>query len=258
MLQRLVEQFVSEGRSHFMDSDIATPADKASAVSARLRRLRKKRYIFTPVKGFHVIVPDVYRSFGSIPPEQYIDPLMTYLNLDYYVGLLSAAKFLGASHQKPMTFQVFTEKSVKNIEVGDHKVHFIQSQDVGRVKTKPVKTRTGYFKVSALEPTIYDLVKRHQLAGSLNNVATVVHDLIDENTVDFDVFSDKRFATNILQRLGYLLGTVNLKDESESLFEAMHLRNLTWTPLVKGKSTAGSGKDSRWMILVNETVEADL
>jgi len=45
---------------------------------------------------------------------------MKHLNVDYYVGLLSAGLFYGATHQKPARFQVITNKRVKHpLQFGD-------------------------------------------------------------------------------------------------------------------------------------------
>ena len=32
--------------------------------------------------------------------------MMSFLKIDYYVGLLNAAEFYGASHQRPQTFTI--------------------------------------------------------------------------------------------------------------------------------------------------------
>ncbi|MCW5589375.1 MAG: hypothetical protein KIT27_06885 [Legionellales bacterium] len=40
--------------------------------------------------------------------------MMKYLDAEYYVALLSAAGFYGASHQKPMVFQVVSKKNRRN------------------------------------------------------------------------------------------------------------------------------------------------
>ena len=62
---------------------------------------------------FFMIIPAEYQKLGSLPPHWVIDSLMRYLKQDYYIGLLSAASFYGATEQQPMTFQVITDKFTK-------------------------------------------------------------------------------------------------------------------------------------------------
>jgi len=74
-----------------------------------LSRLVKKGVIISPWRGFYVTVPTEYRLKGIVPPVFWMDALMKHLGRDYYVSLLNAAEFYGASHQKPMTFSVMVQ-----------------------------------------------------------------------------------------------------------------------------------------------------
>src|SRR5260221_6811671 len=73
-----------------------------SEVSLRreLSRLVEKREIINLRRGFYLILPPRYRSMGQLPIELYIDQLFKYLDKHYYVGLYSAARIHGASHQQ--------------------------------------------------------------------------------------------------------------------------------------------------------------
>ena len=71
--------------------------------------LRQKGILFSPYRAFYVILPPHYRLMGSVPPSYYIDYLMKLLGKRYYFGLLSAAKFHGAAHQRPLLDIVMTE-----------------------------------------------------------------------------------------------------------------------------------------------------
>ena len=57
--------------------------------------------IITPIKGLYVMLPPEHQPYGSIPAEELVPIIMKHLNVDYYVGLLSAGLFYGATHQKP-------------------------------------------------------------------------------------------------------------------------------------------------------------
>ena len=80
-----------------------------------LHRLVAKSRIISPWRNFYVIMPVEYLLKGIIPPVFYMDQLMSYLGKKYYVSLLNAASFYGASHQRVQTFSVMVEQpSLRN------------------------------------------------------------------------------------------------------------------------------------------------
>lgn len=78
-------------------------------IRTSIYRLTVKKKIISPWKGFYVIMPIEFALKAIIPPVFYIDALMSFLNKKYYVSLLNAASFYGASHQRAQTFSVMTE-----------------------------------------------------------------------------------------------------------------------------------------------------
>src|SRR5580658_7844029 len=100
--RQYVERLAATGRYHF-DSGEAQSALGVSAAAAKvaLHRLAKQRLIASPARGFYVIVPPEYRSLGCLPADQFIPALMQRRGLLYYAGLLSAAQYYGAAHQRP-------------------------------------------------------------------------------------------------------------------------------------------------------------
>ncbi len=84
-----------------------------NALNSRVYKLKKKGEIISPAKNFYIIVPPEYREMGCLPAEEIIPLLMNYLDLNYYVALLSAAHYHGASHQKAQIFQVITASRLK-------------------------------------------------------------------------------------------------------------------------------------------------
>ena len=97
------------GKRHFTFQGIMhdLQISEASAKSG-LYRLKKANKIITPIKGLYVIVPPEHQPYGSIPAEELVPIIMKHLKADYYVGLLSAGLFFGATHQKPARFQLIT------------------------------------------------------------------------------------------------------------------------------------------------------
>ena len=57
-----------------------------------------------PRRGFYLIVDPGHRELGALPATAWIDDLMRFHGVPYYVGLLTAAALHGAAHQQPMAF----------------------------------------------------------------------------------------------------------------------------------------------------------
>jgi len=103
-----------KGKITFSLDEINTQFPRTTANNKRvsLWRLVEAGKIQSVWKGFYVIVPVEYELKGSVPPTVYIDQLMTYLNREYYIGLLNAAAFYGASHQQPQELTIIGKSSV--------------------------------------------------------------------------------------------------------------------------------------------------
>lgn len=90
-----------------------------------VNRLAKHGAIASPARGFYVIVPPEYRALGCLPAEQFVPALMKRLGLPYYAGLLTAAQYHGAAHQRPQEFQVFLDRRRRPIACGRVRVAFM-------------------------------------------------------------------------------------------------------------------------------------
>jgi predicted transcriptional regulator of viral defense system len=78
------------------------------AVKRALSRLSSKGKIISLYKGYYLVIPPQYASKGILPPQLYLDAFMKFLQRPYYVALLNAASFHGASHQQPQEYFVMT------------------------------------------------------------------------------------------------------------------------------------------------------
>jgi AbiEi antitoxin C-terminal domain len=102
---------------------------------------------------------------------------MERLNLSYYAGLLSAAQYHGAAHQRPQEFQVFVAKSHRPIHYGAVRVVFMASKRLKDVAVQPFNTPRGTLLGSTPEATAVDLVGYAGHAGGLGQVAAVLSEL---------------------------------------------------------------------------------
>ena len=228
------------------------------ATRAALRRLRQKGELAMPYKGFYVIVPPEFRNIGCLPAGHFIPYLMNHLGEKYYAGLLSAAEYNGAAHQRPQVFQVVVAKNKPAIICGQVRVEFIARKNMEKIPTLDVKTPRGYLKISTPAATAFDLVGYPHHAAGLDNVATILSELAEK--LDGDELRRIAELSPIAwtQRLGYLLELVGAQDKTESLAEYIAQKKPVVVPLVRSQPCRGIGSLKRWRMIVNTKVEAEV
>jgi len=229
-------------------------------------RLQRRKHLLKPRRGFYVIVPPQFASWGAPPPAWYIDALMRHEEQAYYVGLLKAAELHGASHQAVMEFQVVAGKRLPKIRAGRNLIAFYYRKDMAAVASgiEDRKTDTGKMKVSTVELTALDLLRYPQAAGGMGNIATVLSDLgskIDAAKLAALSLSAER---PVAQRLGYLLDRVGYRDRTELLYQALEARgSVTWTELDRKQNSntdlapAPAERNDRWRVIVRRAPEID-
>lgn len=84
------------------------PAYSEIALKRALSRLSEKGKIISVYKGYYLILPPQYALKGILPPSLFLDAFFQFLGRPYYVSLLNAAAYHGASHQQPQEYYVVT------------------------------------------------------------------------------------------------------------------------------------------------------
>lgn len=253
-----VGELQSHGKYAFTREDLSESRQSAVAFEAAVRRLKQQRRLASPRRGFFVVVPAEYRAAGCPPASWFIHDLMRYLGQPYYVGLLSAAAIHGAAHQQPMVFQVVTDRPTRAATAGRVRIEFRMSRLVNEVPVVDVQTETGSMRVSSPEATAYDLVRFPAAAGHLNNVATVLAELAEKlNATTLATLAPKHSVPDT-QRLGFLLDLVGQQELTEPLRRVLQERRHRPVLLAPGEVAHGEQPDSRWRVIPNQTVEADL
>jgi predicted transcriptional regulator of viral defense system len=256
---RRPDELLSEGISTFDAAFAATRTGRGrDRVHGALKRLADAGEIFSPARGFYVIIPAQYRSWGAVPAAWFMDPMMSHLHRSYYVGLLTAAEQLGAAHQRPQAFQVITDKYLPDRAFGRVRLQFLVNQHAAELPTTVVNTPTGTMRVSTPAVTALDLANRPLDSGGLDNVATVLIELVDQHPVaDRELIkAAEHYPSGSVRRIAYLL---------ESFCDA-HLDELHAHAAPAGREPApldpaGPRRghvDPRWNVRVNTTVEPDL
>src|SRR5579872_6836314 len=115
-----INDLMKHGKCSFTVQQAQSALNKsAEAIYSSAKHLLTKNEVATPAKGFYVIVPPEYRVLGCLPAEHFIPYLMEYWQRPYYVGLLTAARYHGASHQAAQVFQIMIAgRSKSQIQCG--------------------------------------------------------------------------------------------------------------------------------------------
>ncbi len=258
-LKNYVHYLATQGRSSFTE-DEALKETKLSkiALKSAIKRLKKKQEIASPLQGFFIIVPPEYESLQSLPPEQFIDELMRHLKMPYYVGLISAAQFYGAAHQKPQTFQVVIPKARRDLQIGRVKISFTCKSGAEQSAVRQFNTPRGFVWVADPATLAVDLVLFPQKAGGISAVCEILSDLSEHLNIEFvkKEISQVKHAPH-LQRLGYFFEMLNLEELAqlceEQLKKQIYVRKALLDPQEKPE---GASLNSRWRLIINTELEA--
>ena len=254
-----VDTLQSRGKYTFLRAEaISDSGLSAEAVKKALQRLARRQRVVKVKSYFYVIVPLEYLHAGGPPPPWFIDDLMKAMERPYYVGLLSAAGIHGASHHQPQEYQVLTDRPVRPLQVGRTRIRFFTNKRTADTATQSVKTSTGVMRVSTPEATAFDLVRFARAAGQIDNVATVLVDLIP-------LLDPKRMLKVVraggdipnAQRMGYLLERVRGRPQAKAIHEWLKRQSPRAIPLRPGRTATGAEEDRRWHVLVTEPVEVE-
>ena len=236
------------------------PALTETAIKRSLNRLSVKGDIISIYKGYYLIISSQYASRGILPPTIYIDALMKHLNRPYYMGLLNAAAFHGASHQQPQEFFVFTNFPVlRDTKRKGIRVNYISIKNFPSALLEERKTESGYLKISSPELTAIDLIHFEKRVGGLDRVVTVLNELTDE--IKFEKLNAdflKEVSSVSAQRLGFILDKVLEKTElAEQLYETCKKEKLKFyrKPLKASGKVKGFPYDEKWKIIINSNIE---
>jgi predicted transcriptional regulator of viral defense system len=256
---RLPDEFLAEGVSTFDAAEAARRTGLArERVHDALKRLADAGQIFSPARGFYVIIPPEYRSWGAVPASWFVHPMMDHLGRSYYVALLSAAEMLGAAHQRPQVFQVVVDKYLPDRAFGRVRMQFVVNQHAAELATTSVNSPTDTLRVSTPEVTSLDLANRPHDSGGLSNAATVAIELFEDREVAEQSLIDaaRFYPSASVRRAGYLLETF-IGARLDALCTFVDPSAHEPAPLQAGGVRRGP-VDRRWNLRINTEIEPDL
>ena len=259
-----IERQVPSGRYTFSKEDVreAFPSMTSHAIDNAVARAVSKKRVFSPCRGFYVVVPEEYRLWKAVPQEVYLDRMMQYLQRKYYVSLLSAAERHGAAHQAPMGFQVMIEPPVlRDKEREGYAIRYAERREIPMTYVQRLEVPAGWLNVSGPELTAVDLVAYQEHIGGLTKAATVLEELslkLDFTNLDADFLMVA--SAPVFQRLGYLLDRI-LEEESiaDGLLALMKSGGMKMkaVPLRLGAPADDAEVDRKWKVVVNQEIEID-
>jgi len=212
VLSKYIKELQAQGIGYFTINEVAKSLKiSKEKLYKRLYYFKRKGVIVSPVQRLYVIVPIQHRAIGCLPPEQLIVIVMKYLKVPFYAGLLTAAAYHGATHQRLRAFQVVSSKRFsKDIIIGDVWIEFIYKKDISGVAVEKKEMPAGYLPISTPEETAKDVMLFYKRCGGLNHQATVLAELIQ--TIDRQkliALAGKSGTVFWLQRMGYMLELID-------------------------------------------------
>lgn len=256
-LNAWLEAIQASGRYTFTRADVQREGPVVERTS--VWRAKRDGRLIQPRTGFFVIVPVEYRAVGAPPPDWFIDDLMRFEKMPYYVGLLSAASLHGASPQAVQEFQVIVPEQRRPIRAGRLRIRFIKRSDHRSAATEQRQTPTGSMRIATAEQTALDLVRYPVASGGWDNVASVVRDLaprIDTKKLTKLVRSQEDVRP--IQRLGYLFDAVaRAEGPARALASSLVRRAPRYAAFEPKASLRKATRNERWHLLVNRTIETD-
>jgi predicted transcriptional regulator of viral defense system len=253
----LPDALLSEGRYSLTAAEAAELADVPLAhVYPGLARLRSRGALFSPARGFYVVVPPEYRSWGVVPGELFIDGMMQALGRRYYVSLLTAAAMHGAAHQAPQVFQVMVDRHVPNRDIGRVRLRFYVNEHLDQMAVEEHRVDTGRLRLATRETTLVDLIAHPDESGGLNNLATIIVEIDDIDVVGLARLAMMR-SRSVARRLGWLLDQFRDDLDLRPLRETALAPHTYPTRLVRALPARGP-IDPSWNLQVNTSVEPDL
>ncbi|HLW07982.1 MAG TPA: type IV toxin-antitoxin system AbiEi family antitoxin [Marinilabiliaceae bacterium] len=250
-----------ENYSFSLDEIANATAGSSNSLKFELHRLSEKGEVINLRKGFYLIITPRYSSAKKLPIQLYCEKLFSHLNRNYYVGLFSAAKFHGASHQQVQRDYVITEKPKFNdISKETLDIRFFTVSNWSDKNILQKKSDAGIFKVSSPALTIVDLIHHQTKLGGINRMLATIEELTEE-LAERDVLDLLGWYPNksTLQRFGFLLEELGMEEKfQEIIYSELKARNF-FPVLLSPKSKEKPGAvDNKWKVDVNVKLESDL
>lgn len=231
----------------------------ANQVRQRMAPLLKRGEMVSPARGLWIPIPYEYRQWGAPEAISYIDSMMRYLDAEYYVGWMSAAAILGASHHAPQIFQVATSKAVTNRTIGRSNLRFYQRGNVESLPTFRHMTKSGFANVSTRAATMLSVASDPGIASGLDNAANIIIELsaAEEAFVGEIAACAGLFHISALRRLGWILDNYADAGDLDQLAAISSDSGIKLSKLSMHRAYSAC-IDRKWHLDINERISPDV
>ena len=228
-------------------------------VSQRLAPLRKRGEIVLLAYGLWAPVPPEYLTWGAPPAIDIIDALMRHLCLNYYVGWLSAAELLGASHHAPQVFQVAVSRSARAKKIGRSRLLFYHRDHIHIANLIMAESKNGVVPISGKETTLLDIASDISYVGGIDNATNLIIELCEKSNPDIEVISalSLHYPASAVRRLGFLMESFTDIPELERLKTLSDSRGPSVSLLDPQSENTGSINNA-WRLKINREVSPDI
>ena len=261
--RELPDWLLARGRPWVTNDEMESLLDVSPHEASRIAgRWHAKSLAFSPARGLQVLIPPEFRSWGAVPANHFVDPMMNHLGHNYYVGYLSAAEIHGAAHQRPQVFQVVTDTRMADRAFGRVRIEFFSSTATTTRPTIKVNTPTGTLILSTIETTVLDLVAHPRRCGGTSNVATVIGELLEDKKIAARKLLEAsvHYPASVVQRTGWLIEHASDLVGAQINLAGLQKRVATGfepAPLI-ASNPRGGPVDARWNVYINGEIEPDL
>ncbi|MBI1307011.1 MAG: hypothetical protein GC181_10455 [Bacteroidetes bacterium] len=250
-----------EEYSFSLNEIISNSSKNTLAIKREISRLIEKKQILNLRKGFYLIIPPRYSNLNKLPIQLYSEKLFTYLNRRYYIGLYSAAKVHGASHQQTQRdYFIIETPKLNSIRKNSFDIQFYTCRNWPENNINQKKSDAGFYQVSSPALTFIDLIHHHSKIGGINRMLAILEELMEEITEE-DVRQLLAWYNNksTLQRAGFLWEELHGSGAVADLFfEKINKEQFYPVLLSMSKSSKPGSVKNRWKIDVNIKLESDL
>jgi predicted transcriptional regulator of viral defense system len=256
----LANWLMARGISTVSTDDIAALLGiPKNQVSQRLAAPKKRSEMVLLINGLWAPVPPEYMAWGAPPAIDIIDALMRYMDTAYYVGWLSAAELLGASHHAPQIFQVAVSNGRRTRTIGRSRLQFYRRDRIHLAATIRIESKSGYVYVSTRETTLLDIAESIGFVGGIDNAANLIIELCDASVPDIESLAALaiHYPSSAIRRLGYLMEHYSGVSALGKL-RAISDERKTSASLLDPLSANTGVIDKHWRLKINREVDPDV
>lgn len=194
-----------------------------------------------------VVIPPEQQHYGAPPVLWWLDDFLRREEPNYYVGLLSAARYWGSAHYAVQVTQVVVTKARRPLTVGKLRVDFVSKKNIVGTPVEIVRNGPDPWRVSTREATLLDLMRHLPAVGALEAVGRITRDFLPELRKEALLSALRAMNQKLAaQRLGFILEALGSPQLAKTVADWLGSNLQNVQPLERG--TKGRELNRKWRI----------